>query len=414
MRALALLLLLPALALGQVNVTVQSADTIQSACNLAAANATCTVVTKGKSSVGFVQTANNAPSGVTILAEMSMDGTNYVGTYFDDPATGNKASSITTGFAVGLSRSIIGVAGARFARVRMSARTSGDITITVTATDMRDPSVMFAAVPGAASVPPVTVAVGVQDATTATTFNALKSAVPNTTPGSVGWLLATPALSRSAVNTATAGNATTLSVDATNGSLNTRITDSTTYLSPQVNAHNTAAPGAGMAVMPFIARSAVSGTTAGRSAAGIVDTTTGFQVVSIGDGTAYNKAGVDSNSTGQKMMIVASTADSGLTSSTVTVNTTTNVKASAGEVYGVSCANANASTCFLQFYNTAGSPTCGTSVIWSLALPSSGTLTLVPGIGLRNHATGIAVCMGTTATGATACTTANSCTIFYK
>ena len=97
---------------------------------------------------------------------------------------------------------------------------------------------------------------------------------------------------------------------------------------------------------------------------------------------------MDSNSTGLKTMLVASTADSGLTSGVVTVNTATNVKASAGEVYGVSCANANASTCFVQFYNTAGSPTCGTSVIWSLALPSSGTLTLLPGIGIRNHATG--------------------------
>jgi len=111
----------------------------------------------------------------------------------------------------------------------------------------------------------------------------------------------------------------------------------------------------------------------------------------------------------------SSAAGAASSTAVVTVNTATNVKASAGNVYGVSCANANASICFLQFYNTAGSPTCGTSVVWSLAIPSSGVLTIPPDpIALANHATGIGVCMGTTATGSTACTTANACTIFYK
>lgn len=96
-------------------------------------------------------------------------------------------------------------------------------------------------------------------------------------------------------------------------------------------------------------------------------------------------------------------------------NTTTNVKAGPGQVYGVSCSNPNASACFLQFYNTSGSPTCGSAVVWSLALPASGTLNAIPnGMALAAHSSGIATCAGTTATGASACASAVACTIFYR
>jgi hypothetical protein len=148
----------------------------------------------------------------------------------------------------------------------------------------------------------------------------------------------------------------------------------------------------GVETQPAVARAAPTAVTAGRS----------------------EKLQVATDSGALFAAEAATTANTAMLQKAVAVNTTTNVKASAGNVYGASCANANASICWLQFYNTAGSPTCGTSVIWSLAIATSGVLNQVTNVPMANHATGIGMCMGTTATGATACTTANACTIFYK
>lgn len=94
---------------------------------------------------------------------------------------------------------------------------------------------------------------------------------------------------------------------------------------------------------------------------------------------------------------------------------TPNVKASAGNVYGVSVANPNASTVYLQFYNTASTPTRGTSVVWWLAIPANSVLTIPPGtIALANFATGIGAACATTATGASAPGTAPDVVIFFK
>jgi len=572
-RVLSLLLLLPSLALGQTSVSVQTTDTIQSGCVLNAANVTCVVPLRGKTSAGFIVTAVSSPTGITLVAETSRDGTNWDGQPFFDMDTGEpfRNGIPNASLAVGFGKTIGLGGGDRFARIRVSAWTSGSATITVTATDSVpqvqgvaerssgavtfnaaqvaatvnlagrrgcgfqvitisspvgftlvpelswdggttwtatsfdsvatglkttslanaaiaagaawtvvsaggatharvrasaytsgnfvglmvasdaiDPTLMSSTPTGATSAPPTYLGIAAQDSVTSTTMNPIRSQAHNTGAASVG-LETLPAIARSAVNTTTAGRSSALSVDTTSGALNVRLTDSTTYTSPQVNAHNTAAPGAGLATMPFIARSATSGTTAGRSAAGVVDTTTGFQIASIGDSTTFTKAGVLANDTtaianglsvlpavarasptavtaGRGEMLEMDTATGGLyvvgaattaavgTSTGATdVNTTTNIKASAGNVYGVSCVNNNASACFLQFYNTSGSPTCGTSVVWALALPTSGTLNIPPGaVPLANHATGIGVCMGTTRTGSTACSTANSCTVFYK
>lgn len=129
------------------------------------------------------------------------------------------------------------------------------------------------------------------------------------------------------------------------------------------------------------------------------------------------KTSVDQATPGTTNAVVetptTTTADA-LTAKAVTANTTQNVKASAGNVYALSFQNTNASVCWLQFYNTASTPTCGTAVIWSVVLPVSGTLNFAANQALQNHATGIGFCAGTTATGATACTTAINGTIFYK
>jgi hypothetical protein len=95
--------------------------------------------------------------------------------------------------------------------------------------------------------------------------------------------------------------------------------------------------------------------------------------------------------------------------------TVANVKTSTGNVYGVSCAQTNASITYLQFYNTAGTPVLGTSVVWFLAIPPSGTLTIPTGaIALANFATGIGIGASTTPTGVGTPGVAPACTIFYK
>jgi hypothetical protein len=99
---------------------------------------------------------------------------------------------------------------------------------------------------------------------------------------------------------------------------------------------------------------------------------------------------------------------------TLTANTSQLIKSSAGNVYGWSLYNGNSSVCYLQFYNATSAPTCGTSVTWSFPLPASSTSTVVPPYALYNHTTGIGFCAGTTATGATACSTAVSGTLLWK
>jgi len=104
-----------------------------------------------------------------------------------------------------------------------------------------------------------------------------------------------------------------------------------------------------------------------------------------------------------------------LSAAAVSANSAQNIKSSAGNVYGLSFYNANTSVCWLQFYNTSGTPTCGTSVIWSIPVAASGTLAYGPGpLALQNHSTGIGFCACTTPSGSTACSTAVTGTIFYK
>lgn len=94
--------------------------------------------------------------------------------------------------------------------------------------------------------------------------------------------------------------------------------------------------------------------------------------------------------------------------------TVANVKASAGNVYGVSVQNPNASTIFIQFYNTAGTPTLGTSVIWWLPVGASATVFFGVGtFALANFATGIGVGAATTATGAGAPGSAPAVVVHY-
>lgn len=49
----------------------------------------------------------------------------------------------------------------------------------------------------------------------------------------------------------------------------------------------------------------------------------------------------------------------------------TNVKASAGWVTAVQCSNINAAIRYLKFHNTAGTPTAGSGVVWTVPIPGS-------------------------------------------
>lgn len=94
--------------------------------------------------------------------------------------------------------------------------------------------------------------------------------------------------------------------------------------------------------------------------------------------------------------------------------TVLNVKASAGNVYGLTVVNKVASVIYLQFYNTAGTPTLGTSVVWWIPIAASATLVIAPGaLALNNFATGIGIGASTTPTSTGTPATAPDASIFY-
>ena len=129
---------------------------------------------------------------------------------------------------------------------------------------------------------------------------------------------------------------------------------------------------------------------------------------------------VDTATGGVYQEPVATTVATGFTPFVVAVNTTLNVKASAGNLYGYTCVNPSTAVCYLQFYNDAGAPTCGTNVVHSVPLTNTAATTsaistsMMSSIPLANFAAGIGVCISTTQTGATTCAATASCTLWYK
>lgn len=120
---------------------------------LGALNAAVTITTPGLAGVGF-QLAAGTLIG-TIVAEVSYDGgTTWNANYFDQ---NNKLTSIVFGSAnTAQAGSLIGEAGAGQYRVRVSAYTSGTANITLRASEIADPAVLFAGVPGSTTQPPTT------------------------------------------------------------------------------------------------------------------------------------------------------------------------------------------------------------------------------------------------------------------
>lgn len=144
-------------------------------------------------------------------------------------------------------------------------------------------------------------------------------------------------------------------------------------------------------------------------------------VINDAGSAIIGKAGIDQTTPGTTNAVeaipdtAAAVAFSNSTKATLT--TSVNVKASAGNVYGVFALNGAASTCWIQFINNASTGTLGTGVIFSVPLPASTTQPVWVGPApqaLANFSTGIAVGIATTAMGSSACGTGGNITVFYK
>jgi hypothetical protein len=92
-----------------------------------------------------------------------------------------------------------------------------------------------------------------------------------------------------------------------------------------------------------------------------------------------------------------------------------NVKASAGNLYGFSLTNSTASPAFVEFFNTSGTPTLGTTAVaFCVVIPASGNVTINPTtLGLMNFTTGIGFAVTTAENGTTAAAAVTGM-IFYK
>lgn len=96
----------------------------------------------------------------------------------------------------------------------------------------------------------------------------------------------------------------------------------------------------------------------------------------------------------------------------------TNVKAGAGALFGYTVTNSNASARYLRFYNTAGTPTVGTTATYiGVMVPGSGGVVMSPSSIGVDFSTGIAISLTTgaadTDTGAVAADEIKL-TLFYK
>ena len=109
-----------------------------------------------------------------------------------------------------------------------------------------------------------------------------------------------------------------------------------------------------------------------------------------------------------------STSTYALTAYDLSATAATQVKSSGGNVWGWFGFNPNASTCFLQFYNST-SATLGTSVLHPFPIPAGAAFNVAPGsLAFFNLGTGISTGQTTTATGSTQCGSAMNVTILYQ
>lgn len=115
---------------------------------------------------------------------------------------------------------------------------------------------------------------------------------------------------------------------------------------------------------------------------------------------------------------IASTTDAtiGLLSSTKSaVTTSVNVKASAGNVYGVFFLNGAVAGCWIELINASGAGTLGTGVVTNIPMANAGTALLMFNPPITGFTSGIAVGSATAAGGGTQCGTATTgIVVLYK
>lgn len=103
-----------------------------------------------------------------------------------------------------------------------------------------------------------------------------------------------------------------------------------------------------------------------------------------------------------------------LTATDLAATAATQIKGSAGNVYGFQGFNPNVTTCYLQFYNST-SASLGTGVLHPFGVLAGASFIAQPGlIALFNLSTGISTGQTTTATGSTPCSSAMVITILYN
>jgi hypothetical protein len=102
-------------------------------------------------------------------------------------------------------------------------------------------------------------------------------------------------------------------------------------------------------------------------------------------------------------------------SSQSSLTTAVVLKSSAGNLYGFSVTNGAASVCYLEFINVGTSPSLGTSALFSIPIPASGSVIVTPNeIPMAAFSSGISVGMSTAYNGSSACGSAATAVIFYK
>jgi hypothetical protein len=203
--------------------TTPTSCVISTACaggTACAATSFCSVALGSDSSTGAAVTAISAPTGITMVVDVSINnGTTWSEVaagngFFDNAKTLVKSTTITT-YAVGDTYNLIPSGGASNIRVRASALTSGTVTFAVGASDVQDPSSLFSSPGGATSAPPGFAVVAAQDGVTTTTINPIRSQAPNTAAGTVPGLVVFPAKAGTlgTTNAITTANTGQISVD---------------------------------------------------------------------------------------------------------------------------------------------------------------------------------------------------------
>lgn len=97
-------------------------------------------------------------------------------------------------------------------------------------------------------------------------------------------------------------------------------------------------------------------------------------------------------------------------------NATLNVKASTGNIYSLSCANANAAPRWIQLHNTATTPSGGAAPAYSFLVPAGGQIIIGTDFFTQegaNFAAGIAFAFSTTRDTYTAGTAADQATVIH-